>query len=68
MSEEDIMNIQRQSARSQEMVMCSRSVFSKIVTFVILFILFGILQLLFNAAYIIMVGRFVVSEFLCLFL
>lgn len=56
------MNIQKKSARSYEMDMCSGPIFSKIVTFAIPLILSGILQLLFNAADIIVVGRFAGSE------
>lgn len=56
------MSIQKKSARSYEMDMCSGPIFSKIITFAIPLILSGILQLLFNAADIIVVGRFAGSE------
>lgn len=56
------MNMQKKSTHSYEMDMCSGPLFSKIVTFAIPLILSGILQLLFNAADIIVVGRFAGSE------
>lgn len=56
------MSTQKKSARSYEMDMCSGPIFSKIVTFAIPLILSGILQLLFNAADIIVVGRYAGSE------
>lgn len=56
------MNTQKKSAKSYEMDMCSGPIFSKIITFAIPLILSGILQLLFNAADIIVVGRFAGSE------
>lgn len=49
-------------SKSYEMDMCSGPIFSKIVAFAIPLILSGILQLLFNAADIIVVGRFAGSE------
>lgn len=49
-------------AESYEMDMCSGPIFIKIVVFAIPLILSGILQLLFNAADIIVVGRFAGSE------
>lgn len=49
-------------AKSYEMDMCSGPIFVKIVTFAIPLILSGILQLLFNAADIIVVGRFAGNE------
>ena len=48
--------------KSYEMDMCSGPIFTKIVVFAIPLILSGILQLLFNAADIIVVGRFAGSE------
>jgi len=48
--------------KSYEMDMCSGPIFVKIVVFAIPLILSGILQLLFNAADIIVVGRFAGSE------
>jgi len=56
------MSIQKKASKSYEMDMCSGPIFSKIVTFSIPLILSGILQLLFNAADIIVVGRFAGSE------
>lgn len=49
-------------AKVYEMDMCSGPIFVKIVVFAIPLILSGILQLLFNAADIIVVGRFAGSE------
>lgn len=56
------MNIQKKPTRSYEMDMCNGPIFSKIVTFAIPLMLSGILQLLFNAADIIVVGRYAGSE------
>lgn len=56
------MSVQKKASRNYEMDMCSGPIFSKIVTFAIPLILSGILQLLFNAADIIVVGRFAGSE------
>lgn len=56
------MRIQKKSIRSYEMDMCSGPLFMKIVAFAIPLMLSGILQLLFNAADIIVVGRFAGSE------
>ncbi len=55
------MKAERKS-KSYEMDMCSGPIFIKIVAFAIPLILSGILQLLFNAADIIVVGRFAGSE------
>lgn len=52
----------RKRTKSYEMDMCSGPIFTKIVVFAIPLILSGILQLLFNAADIIVVGRFAGSE------
>ncbi len=52
----------RKKSNSYEMDMCSGPIFVKIVVFAIPLILSGILQLLFNAADIIVVGRFAGSE------
>ena len=49
-------------SKSYEMDMCSGPIFVKIVVFAIPLILAGILQLLFNAADIIVVGRFAGSQ------
>ena len=49
-------------AKTYEMDMCSGPIFIKIVVFAVPLILSGILQLLFNAADIIVVGRFAGSE------
>ncbi len=57
-----MMRIQKKSIRSYEMDMCSGPLFIKIVAFAIPLMLSGILQLLFNAADIIVVGRFAGSE------
>ncbi|MDO5408023.1 MAG: MATE family efflux transporter [Eubacteriales bacterium] len=56
------MSVQKKASRNYEMDMCNGPIFSKIVTFAIPLILSGILQLLFNAADIIVVGRFAGSE------
>lgn len=54
--------LRKQSARSYEMDMCNGPIFSKILTFAFPLMLSGILQLLFNAADIVVVGRFAGSE------
>lgn len=56
------MGIRRRAARSYEMDMCNGPVFGKIVAFAVPLMLSGILQLLFNAADIIVVGRYAGSE------
>lgn len=56
------MGIQKKSARSYEMDMCSGPIFTKLVVYAVPVILSGILQLLFNAADIVVVGRFAGSE------
>lgn len=56
------MGIRRRAARSYEMDMCNGPVFGKIVSFAVPLMLSGILQLLFNAADIIVVGRYAGSE------
>lgn len=56
------MGIRTRAAKSYEMDMCNGPVFTKIVAFAVPLILSGILQLLFNAADIIVVGRFAGSE------
>lgn len=54
--------IQKKTARTYEMDMCSGPLFSKLIVFAVPLILSGILQLLFNAADIIVVGRFAGSH------
>lgn len=56
------MELQKKSARSYEMDMCSGPIFTKLVVFAVPVILSGVLQLLFNAADIVVVGRFAGSE------
>lgn len=56
------MSIQKKTVKSYEMDMCSGPLLGKIVAFAIPLILSGILQLLFNAADIIVVGRFAGNE------
>ena len=56
------MVLQKKTVKSYEMDMCSGPLFGKIVAFAIPLIFSGILQLLFNAADIIVVGRFAGSE------
>ena len=56
------MSIQKKASKSYEMDMCNGAIFSKIVAFAVPLILSGLLQLLFNAADIIVVGRFAGSE------
>lgn len=52
----------QKKVRSYEIDMCNGPIFSKIILFAVPLILSGILQLLFNAADIIVVGRFAGSE------
>lgn len=54
--------MQKKSSRTYEMDMCNGPLFSKIVVFALPLMLSGILQLLFNAADIIVVGRFAGSD------
>lgn len=54
--------MQKKVSKTYEMDMCSGPLFIKIVAFAIPLMLSGILQLLFNAADIIVVGRFAGSE------
>lgn len=56
------MSTQKKSSKNYEMDMCNGPLFTKIVAFAAPLILSGILQLLFNAADIIVVGRFAGSE------
>lgn len=56
------MGIQKRAVRSYEIDMCNGPIFGKIVAFAVPLMLSGILQLLFNAADIIVVGRFAGSE------
>lgn len=56
------MALQKKTVKSYEMDMCSGPLLGKIVAFALPLILSGILQLLFNAADIIVVGRFAGSE------
>lgn len=58
----EIMSVQKKTTKSYEMDMCNGPLFVKLVSFAIPLILSGILQLLFNAADIIVVGRFAGSE------
>ena len=53
---------QKKGARTYEMDMCSGPLLSKLIVFAVPLMLSGILQLLFNAADIIVVGRFAGSE------
>lgn len=53
---------QKKTTKSYEVDMCNGPLFTKIVAFAIPVILSGVLQLLFNAADIIVVGRFAGSE------
>ncbi len=53
---------QRKPARSYEIDMCSGPLFSKIIVYAVPLMLSGILQLLFNAADIVVVGRFAGSD------
>ncbi len=56
------MEVLRKKSKSYEIDMCNGPLMSKIITFVIPLMLSGILQLLFNAADVIVVGRFAGSE------
>lgn len=56
------MEMRKNRVRSYEIDMCNGPIFGKIVAFAVPLILSGILQLLFNAADIIVVGRFAGSE------
>ena len=56
------MKAQRKSAKSYEMDMCSGPIFTKLIAIAVPLILSGILQLLFNAADVVVVGRFAGSE------
>ncbi len=56
------MKTQKKPAKSYEIDMCSGPLFSKIVVYAVPLMLSGILQLLFNAADIVVVGRFAGSE------
>lgn len=56
------MEAQKKRVKSYEMDMCNGPLFTKLVTFAVPLILSGLLQLLFNAADIIVVGRFAGSE------
>ncbi|MCI8576280.1 MAG: MATE family efflux transporter [Lachnospiraceae bacterium] len=56
------MNTQKKLHRNYEMDMCNGPIFTKLIGFAIPLILSGLLQLLFNAADIIVVGRFAGSE------
>ena len=52
----------KKTGKTYEMDMCSGALFPKIVAFAVPLILSGILQLLFNAADIIVVGQFAGRE------
>ncbi len=52
----------RKSVRNYELDMCSGPLFSKLIVFAVPLMLSGVLQLLFNAADIIVVGRFAGSQ------
>lgn len=56
------MELQKKQGRSYEMDMCSGPIFTKLVVFAVPVILSGVLQLLFNAADIVVVGRFAGRE------
>ncbi len=56
------MNTQKKLHKNYEMDMCNGPIFTKLIGFAIPLILSGLLQLLFNAADIIVVGRFAGSE------
>lgn len=56
------MKTQRKSVTSYEMDMCNGPLLSKIIVYAVPLMLSGILQLLFNAADIVVVGRFAGSE------
>ena len=53
---------QKRGARSYEIDMCNGPLFGKIILFAVPLMLSGILQLLFNAADIVVVGRFAGSD------
>lgn len=56
------MGLQKKASKTYEMDMCNGPLLPKLVTFAVPLVLSGILQLLFNAADIIVVGRFAGSE------
>ncbi len=56
------MEIQKKNAKSYEIDMCNGPIFSKIILFAFPLMISGILQLLFNAADIVVVGRFAGRE------
>lgn len=56
------MSMQKKAGRTYEIDMCNGPIFSKIVLFAIPLMISGVLQLFFNAADIIVVGRFAGSE------
>ncbi|MDO4267355.1 MAG: MATE family efflux transporter [Eubacteriales bacterium] len=56
------MRMRRENTKSYEIDMCSGPLFTKLVIFAVPLILSGILQLLFNAADIVVVGRFAGSH------
>lgn len=56
------MSMQKKAGRTYEIDMCNGPIFSKIVLFAIPLMISGVLQLLFNAADIVVVGRFAGSE------
>ncbi len=57
-----VMSMQKSAGKTYEIDMCNGPIFSKIVLFAIPLMISGVLQLLFNAADIIVVGRFAGSE------
>ena len=54
--------MQKKTAKSYEIDMCNGPIFGKLVLFAVPLILSGLLQLLFNAADIVVVGRFAGKE------
>jgi len=56
------MEIQKKTAKNYEIDMCNGPIFTKIILFALPLMASGVLQLLFNAADIIVVGRFAGSE------
>ena len=56
------MRLGKKAGKAYEMDMCSGPLFSKLVVFAVPLILSGILQLLFNAADIIVVGKYAGHE------
>lgn len=54
--------MQKRAVKSYEIDMCNGPIFSRLVLFTVPLMLSGILQLLFNAADIIVVGRFAGKE------